>query len=829
MASSRRNRLATVLIVVGLLFAITVFLMPFLFDWKPMFFDDIAFAYYPPCYYLAQCFQSGVFPFWDPHIAAGASPFFARLYVSTYNLVLLPFLLLVRLGDPQHFLLMIVKLPLLLHYLLATFWTFILARWGLRLNLAGSTAMTLTYLFSPMMIFYVTFPPAIYVYSMLPALILWALLFARDGRVSYLIPGVLVFALFSPAGEVMSVIHVSTIALLVGLFAAVGWIVRKKYRTALRFIGGVAIIIVIGGLLAGLYWGNIWAGLELLQATPMMDREAALGRDYSVPPPFLATLLVPDWFGTVTCAHTWGPPYQVKFTINDAQMTGGVTLLFISLLGLIMAAKDPRRTEIALWVRIFSALTGFGILVVLGRYFPFYRLVQIFPVFKWLPYPLRWRVIQCFAVSGLVGSSVSLLWSRRENIARIWTLGLTVLFLAGSILVLLVASLWPFSAQGAHYSTGISHLRVLGDQKWFLTGPVLYFLIAGIFLLLISRFRTNLRVYLLSALIAVELVWFAVPAFYENQILNYRLKDLYRDLSVERFYSPEDQPAYLLGREWEREGPEKIGMYRQTYFRSNLDHTDWVNQSLSMLGLDLKPLLPRFQKMIEEMTTGLPYELRPQKLDSWFWPNMSVRHLILEKPISSPLLKFRGKLGDFYTYESTGVLPRFYFQDRWAIAEEEKQQIALRDYDLRAAGYCEKEMWERRPFPKKLPDAEPLSEEEWIRHFNSMQEKNKIISTDFSNPNRVVLEVDVNKPCMLVMTDVWHPDWKVIVDGEGENFYRVNYLQRGVWCPPGQYSIIMEFLPSSLKRGITMTALGLLGLAWLILASFRRASRRPRT
>lgn len=821
MTRNRKDRLVRILVPVGLLVIMAAFLTPFLLGWKPMFFDDIAFFYYPHCLFLARTFQQGIIPFWDPHVSAGGALFFARLFVCTYNLVLMPFLWLTRLGDNQQSLLMIFKLPVLLYYLLATFWTFALARRGLRLNRAGSAVMTLCYIFSPMMIYYVTYPPCIFVYSMLPALLLFSILFGRSGRPGYLALGAIIFAVFSPSGESLMVMQVSTLAVLLSLFSGLGFALRRKYAMAFRLIVGIILIIVIGVLLAGIYWGNIGTALELHRAKPMLEEEVALGRGNSFPPAFLATLLVPDWFGTVTCAHTWGAPYQVKFSINDAQMTGGVALIFVGLLGFIASRGRARRTEAALWIKIFAALVLFGVLVTLGRYTPFYRVLEIIPVFKWLPYPLRWRVIECFAMSGLAGSSISLIWDRRRIIARAWSRRLTDWFLLGSLAVLIIASLWPVSAQGERYVPGIRHLMALEDQKWFFSGPFLYFLIAGITLLIFARIRSTLRVYLLTALIAGELLWFAVPAFYRNRILNYRCEDL----SAERFYGPNDHPLYSLSRGLNH--PEFLpgDIYRWAFFRSSLDHVAWINRSLSILGFGIRPLVPRFHEAIDGFAPGLPYELWPKRWETWLWRNMSVRYIFQREILRLPNILFKANLGSFYIYELVGALPRFYFQDRWAVGDEEKQLLALRDYDLRASGYCAEEVWDKTRLAEELPEAEPLSEEEWIRHYNSLQDSNRIVSRDLSNPNRVVLEVDVDEPSVLVMTDVWHPDWKITVDGKGESLYRVNYLQRGVWCPPGKYKIIMEFLPSTLKRGFTMTALGLAGLAWLMLASIRRTSR----
>jgi len=240
---------------------------------------------------------------------------------------------------------------------------------------------------------------------------------------------------------------------------------------------------------------------------------------------------------------------------------------------------------------------------------------------------------------------------------------------------------------------------------------------------------------------------------------------------------------------------------------------------LSILGFDVKPLEERFQEAVGEIVNGFPYELWPKDWFSRFWPNMSVRYVLAGRKPGPPDIKGLRKAGPPRTYKLLGPIPRLYFQDRWVVKGEE-ELTALLEYDLRTAGYCRGDVWGGRPRGEELSRAEALPEEEAREHFTSLQQDNRVVSTDFSNPNRVVVEVDVSRPGMLVMTDVWHPDWRVVMGefGEGiEKVHRVNYLQRGVWCRPGRYEIVMEFLPSSLRTGLTLTAMGIIVLLGIIL------------
>ncbi|MCX6347944.1 MAG: hypothetical protein NTV79_00365 [Candidatus Aureabacteria bacterium] len=201
---------------------------------------------------------------------------------------------------------------------------------------------------------------------------------------------------------------------------------------------------------------------------------------------------------------------------------------------------------------------------------------------------------------------------------------------------------------------------------------------------------------------------------------------------------------------------------------------------------------------------------------------MSVRDAILDAPSFFAGKRVQTPAGPWYFGKLADALPRCYFQDRWVVADEEQEFTALMNYDLRATAYCRREVWHVRPFADQYPAPEPLGEAEWIEHFADLQKKNRVTAADFSDPNRMAFSVDVSQPCMLVVTDAWHPDWRVRVDGRGgEAVHRVNYLQRGVWCRPGRYQIVLEFLPSILRIGIPLTVAGLLGAFLLALSAIR--------
>lgn len=84
-------------------------------------------------------------------------------------------------------------------------------------------------------------------------------------------------------------------------------------------------------------------------------------------------------------------------------------------------------------------------------------------------------------------------------------------------------------------------------------------------------------------------------------------------------------------------------------------------------------------------------------------------------------------------------------------------------------------------------------------------------------PNRLVYQTDNHKDGFAVFSEVHYPKgWKVTIDGEPQECYRVNYLLRGMPVPSGKHTIIFEFEPEVISVGSKISLAGnILLLLWL--------------
>lgn len=86
-------------------------------------------------------------------------------------------------------------------------------------------------------------------------------------------------------------------------------------------------------------------------------------------------------------------------------------------------------------------------------------------------------------------------------------------------------------------------------------------------------------------------------------------------------------------------------------------------------------------------------------------------------------------------------------------------------------------------------------------------------------PNRVVIRAELERSGWLVLADNHYPGWVAMAGGEPLKIEKVLGTFRGIRLEAGQYEIVMDFRPASLKRGlaISLSTLVVLIAAWLIM------------
>jgi uncharacterized membrane protein YfhO len=94
-------------------------------------------------------------------------------------------------------------------------------------------------------------------------------------------------------------------------------------------------------------------------------------------------------------------------------------------------------------------------------------------------------------------------------------------------------------------------------------------------------------------------------------------------------------------------------------------------------------------------------------------------------------------------------------------------------------------------------------------------------------PNTI--EIDTQSECssLLVLSDLYDPNWNAYVDGKEKEIIRTDYLLRGIPLPEGEHTISLEYEPSSFRIGLIISGATLLLLVTIPVAKYLIKRRSP--
>lgn len=94
-------------------------------------------------------------------------------------------------------------------------------------------------------------------------------------------------------------------------------------------------------------------------------------------------------------------------------------------------------------------------------------------------------------------------------------------------------------------------------------------------------------------------------------------------------------------------------------------------------------------------------------------------------------------------------------------------------------------------------------------------------------PDRLEVQVEAAEAAYLFLSEVFYPGWRATVDGEPAPVYRANALFRAVLVPAGEHRVVLTFSPRPWQVGLGLSLVAWLGAAGVgMLALVRKARRR---
>jgi hypothetical protein len=147
----------------------------------------------------------------------------------------------------------------------------------------------------------------------------------------------------------------------------------------------------------------------------------------------------------------------------------------------------------------------------------------------------------------------------------------------------------------------------------------------------------------------------------------------------------------------------------------------------------------------------------------------------------------------FKIFENKNVLPRAFIVFESEVIKNSKdilERMTSPDYNFGKKVILEE--------PPQFQPAKPVHENAGY----------SIKYIKYSN-DEVIMEVSCDGPGILVISDLYTPDWKAFIDEIHTKIYRANYAYRSVCIPAGKHTLTFKYSPLSYKIGAIMTIIGM--------------------
>ena len=83
------------------------------------------------------------------------------------------------------------------------------------------------------------------------------------------------------------------------------------------------------------------------------------------------------------------------------------------------------------------------------------------------------------------------------------------------------------------------------------------------------------------------------------------------------------------------------------------------------------------------------------------------------------------------------------------------------------------------------------------------------VKVAYPSPQKTVLEVNLESPGLVILSDVYYPGWELTIDDIPARIYRVNGAMRGAGVSGGHHRLVYKFRPLSVRLGAFVSIAGL--------------------
>jgi hypothetical protein len=584
-----------------------------------------------------------------------------------------------------------------------------------------------------------------------------------------------------------------------------------------------------------------------------------------------------NYWGAVGRTPGWEQTHAGIPRHSGAGEYAGVLVILIA----IWAVAQAGRKEASIftpverrWIWFWSVATVISILLAVGRYAPFYRIVYSIPYFSAIRNPMKFMhpahicfvVLFAYGVQGMLRryftsaapAKVKAVapppsksgWAGLPAFERKWVIGCGIA-VGCAVLGWMVYSTsraelakhlmevgFPNEGSMAGIAEGIARFSIaqVGRFAFFLI------LAVGITLLVIKGTfagrRTNLGFAVLGLFLVLDLALANRPWIKE---VNYKEKYATNPLVEVLRQKPHEHRVTLL---------HGLGVPRELQlFQAWLQGT-WVGDWSQLLFpyfniqiLDVTQLSRRPEEYVqfEENTFALT-SLERFKLQDRHWQLTTTPYLLGLAAYSAAVKEHIGidlKIHSRYTLVLKPGISQARVLDDYIISPKEDGQIALFEVPRtlpRAKLYTQWQVSTNTQETLKTLADKSFDVQSTVLVSESVPATTSAAVTNAGAtsaeitkyaPKRMEIKANTDAPAILLVNDKFDPDWKVRVDGRPDKLLRANYVMRGIFLKPGAHTVALSFEPSLKWLYVSLAGIALGVALGLVLLGASLRNRRP--
>lgn len=547
--------------------------------------------------------------------------------------------------------------------------------------------------------------------------------------------------------------------------------------------------------------------LPAIEFSKLINRAGGISFDeaasISLAPQYLITFIIPEFFGSPL-----NNTYFFSGPLWELCGYAGILPLLLALIGILYIKNNKYKT-------IFLGLAIFALLFSLGKYTPvfsiFYHYIPGFGIFR---APARLLFVYAFSISILAGFGSTFLEGEVFEKHRLRFSRFTgILISLGILAVILLFLAYLAQPYVISYAQEVMAKKYSSSPTmlahplsyWYGFAQVIYstilqstavfviFFIGSAYLLSLKakgKIKLNHLQLLMITLILLDLFAFgwkfvetkdpdevfrlpAAASVIKSDNTRYRVLDLSGSLGQEKA---------------SKSGIELIGGYDSSHLRLYQDF-------LRLSGNSSIPVNPGYNLYLDIPYT---YNLNILRL-------LNTKYILAAGELNTSGLNKVDKQDNISVYEVENTMPRAFIVRNARVIEDKKELFSvLQDRGFNLTGEI---VLEKDP---KVPITNPG--------------KFKEAKISLYTPNRINFDINMESPGFLVLSEIWHPDWKAYDNGREIEVYKTDYALRSVYLEEGEHKISFEYISDSYNTGKKITVVSLV-ICILIIIVMRRSDK----